>query len=744
MIGKTISHYRITEKIGSGGMGEVYLAEDIKLKRKVALKFLPRELTREDDSKNRFIQEARAAAALDHTNICAVYEIDEMEDGQLFISMAYYEGNTLKEKIKDQKLEVKEAVDIAIQIASGLARAHEKNIVHRDIKPDNIIITNRNEVKILDFGLAKLTGQTQLTKDTSTLGTVSYMSPEQIGGKEVDIRTDIWSMGVVLHEMITGELPFKGDYEQAVIYSILNEESEPLANLHSEIPIALEKIINQALVKNSEKRYQKTDTFLADLQKIKISDSLFLSETQFPVKSENSIAVLPFVNMSADPENEYFSDGLTEELINSLTQLKNLRVVARTSAFAFKGKELDIRDIGTKLNVDTILEGSVRKAGNKIRITAQLINVTDGYHIWSERYDRDLEDVFAIQDEIAREIASKLKTSFRDKSGAHDVDTLPNMGAYELYLKGRYHFNKFSPEGIDQAIDSFSKAIAIDKEFAPAYAGLADAYIFISTPFGILESNVAMSKAKEAAEKALRLNPNLSEAYVSLGAIATFYDWDSEKAHRYLKRAIELNPNNTNARLWYEMTLSLFDQNFNEALAHLTAALNLDPLNLLVRLRMGYIYCYKYDFENAIRYFQQIVHAEPGNVGGYHGLMDTYGMMEEYNLAIREGEKAVKLGNYAAPFVSILGLYSAKGGETKRAQELLSILLKRMETEYVSPLWIAVIYMGLNEYDKMFEWFEKAFNQRDGNLLYLFAPPFDSIRENKRFIKLRQKMGFEK
>ena len=741
MVGKTISHYKIIEKLGEGGMGIVYKAQDLKLDRFVALKFLPPHLTSSEDEKQRFIHEAKAASTLEHNNICNIHEIDETEDGQLFISMAYYEGETLDKKIKEKPSPLEEAIEITIQIAQGLSKAHEKDIVHRDIKPANIMLTAEGVVKILDFGLAKLSTQTKLTKDSTTLGTIAYMSPEQARGDKVDSRTDIWSLGVVLYELITGQLPFKGNYEQAVIYSILNEKPEPVTGLRTDVPVELEQIINKTLIKKPEERYQGTLDLLVDLRKMKKE---YKPGDIVPEKNENSIIVLPFVNMSADPEQEYFCDGMAEEIINALTHIESLRVIARTSAFTFKGKNYDVGEIGKKLKVDYLLEGSVRKAGKRIRITTQLINVEDGYHLWSERYDRDLEDVFAIQDEIAQKIANKLKTSFRDKSGAHDVDTLPNMGAYELYLKGRYHFNKFSPEGIDQAIDSFSKAIAIDKEFAPAYAGLADAYIFISTPFGILESNVAMSKAKEAAEKALRLNPNLSEAYVSLGAIATFYDWDSEKAHRYLKRAIELNPNNTNARLWYEMTLSLFDQNFNEALAHLTAALNLDPLNLLVRLRMGYIYCYKYDFENAIRYFQQIVHAEPGNVGGYHGLMDTYGMMEEYDLAIREGEKAVKLGNYAAPFVSILGLYSAKGGETKRAQELLSILLKRMETEYVSPFWIAVIYMGLNEYDKMFEWFEKAFNQRDGNLLYLFAPPFDSVRKEPRFITLRKKMGLEK
>jgi len=645
-------------------------------------------------------------------------------------------------------LPLAEVINHTTQICEGLSKAHEAGIVHRDIKPQNIIINKEGRVKILDFGLAKLrvgaNGYSpSITKIGTTMGTTNYMSPEQIQGLEVDHRTDIWSLGVVLFEMLTGQLPFRGEYEQAIMYSIMNEEPELMTGLRTGIPLELERIVNKALAKKQDERYQQVEELEIDLNKIK-KNLESKEKNQISKEPENSIAVLPFVNMSADPENEYFSDGLSEELINSLTQLKDLRVVARTSSFAFKGKVVDVREIGKRLNVQKVLEGSVRKVGNRIRITAQLINIKDGYHLWSERYDRDLEDVFAIQDEIAQEIANKLKTRFRDKSGAYAIGTSPDIGAYELYLKGRYYFNKFSPEWINQAIDSFSKAIAIDQEFAPAYAGLADAYVFISTPLGILESSVAMPKAKEAADTALKLNPNLSEAYVSLGAIATFYDWDSKKAHRYFKRGIELNPHNTNARLWYELTLSLLDQNFDEALAHLTIALNLDPLNLLIRLRRGYIFCYKYDFETAIRYFQQIIHAEPGNAAGYHGLMDIYGMMGEYDSAMREGEKAVKLGNYAVPFVSILGLYSARGGKTKRALELLSILIKRMETEYVSPFWIAVVYMGLNEYDTMFEWFEKAYNQREGNLLYLFVPPFDPIREDQRFIKLRQKMSLNK
>jgi serine/threonine protein kinase/Tfp pilus assembly protein PilF len=737
MIGKTISHYKILKKLGEGGMGEVYLAKDLDLERKVAIKFLPPHLTKNRENVKRFKREAKAAASLNHPNIVTIHEIGA-ENDQTYIVMENVDGESLRTKIENGVRDLNEVLEIAKQICKGLSEAHKADIVHRDIKPENIVIDSRGHVKILDFGIAKLKGSSKLTKETSTLGTIQYMSPEQALGEELDCRSDIWSMGVVLYEILTGDTPFEGEYDQAVIYSILNDEPEELRINRSNIPIELEQIVIKSLVKEKENRYQDIAEILTDLKKVNKS----ASEVQ-PENPGNSIAVLPFVNMSADEENEYFSDGLTEELITWLSRLKDFQVVARTSAFAFKGKELDIREIGGKLNVDTILEGSVRKAGNKIRITAQLINVEDGYHLWSERYDRDLEDIFVIQDEIAREIANRLKTTFRKTPVSIADSASPDMGAYELYLKGRHYFYKFSPEWVNKAIDCFSNAIAMDPNFAPAYTGLADAYIFISTPFGNLESDVAMPKAKEAAEKALSINPGLSEAYVSLGAIATFYDWDSEKAHGYFQKAIKLNPNNANARLWYELTLSLLDQNFDEALTHLTTALSQDPLNLLLRVRIAYNHCYRYDFKTAIKWFKEIIQAEPDHPAGHHGLTDLFGLTGDYESAIRKGEMAVKLSNYGTAFVAVLGVYCARGGDSKRAKELLSILLERNKADYVSPFWIAVIYMGLEEFDMMYDWFDKALAQRDGNLLYLFAPPFDPIRDDRRFVELRQKMGFK-
>lgn len=400
LIGKTFSHYKIIEKIGEGGMGVVYKAEDTKLKRTAALKFLRPDLTRDTEAKERFIQEAQAAAALDHPNICTVYEIDETE-GHTCIAMAYVEGRSLKEKMAAGPFEWDEALGVISQVAEGLRAAHKKGITHRDIKPANIMLTEEGLAKIMDFGLAKLSWGADLTKTATVMGTVAYMSPEQARGEKVDQRTDLWSLGCVLYEMLAGQRPFRDVHDQATIYSILNEEPEPISRFRKDLPADAEKILEMCLRKDPQDRYGDMEALLSDLKPAARMDKTQTMRSLPRQEEPPSVAVLPFVNMSADPEQDYFCDGLAEELINSLTKLKDIRVVARTSAFVFKGKAIDVREIGRKLNVEKVLEGSVRKSGNKLRITAQLINVADGYHLWSEKFDREMEDIFAIQDEIS-------------------------------------------------------------------------------------------------------------------------------------------------------------------------------------------------------------------------------------------------------------------------------------------------------------------------------------------------------
>jgi serine/threonine-protein kinase len=635
--------------------------------------------------------------------------------------------------------------NITEQICSGLQAAHNADIVHRDIKPENILIDKNGRVKILDFGLAKLKGVSKPTKESSTLGTLHYMSPEQIQGQEVDHRSDIWSLGVVLYEMLTGIVPFTGDYEQAIMYTIMNQEPDFESDRSEQIFRPLQAIAQKILKKNPDERYQSIAKIHADLEKMKSEiDRQTRAKTESEKEDKPSLAVLPFVNMSGDPENEYFSDGLTEELINALTGLKDFRVVARTSAFAFKGKQVDIRNVGAQLGVQKVLEGSVRKSGNRIRITAQLINVEDGYHLWSEKYDRDLEDVFAIQDEIASEIAGKLKSEFIMTSSLLDKKKQPDLEAYELYLKGRYHFNKFTSGGANKALACFQEAVSLSPDFAPAHAALSEAYMFLTNPFGTLDNQIAMPNAKLAAERALEIDADLSEAYEAMGAIATFHEWDSARAHYFFDKAITLNTNNSNARMWYELALSTLDQDFDEALVHLNAALNLDPLNILILVRTGYVYVYKYDFDTALACYDKIIQIEPELAAGYHGLQDIYGLQGKYDLAIEAGEKAVKLGNEAPPFIGSLGLYSGRSGNTKRANEILDSLLDRSRKQPISPFWLAVVYLGLGQMNKVFECFDKAFEKHDSNLLYLFAPPFDPIRDDPRFIALRKKMGFDK
>ena len=541
MIGETILHYKILEKLGEGGMGVVYLAEDTKLERKVAIKFLPHYIAINSEERERFKIEAKAAAALNHQNIATIYAIEESKD-QIFIVMEFIDGVELKDKIKSNLLPIDEAINISIQIAEGLEAAHKKGVVHRDIKSQNIMITSDGKVKIMDFGLAKIKGGSQLTKIGSTVGTAAYMSPEQAKGEEVDQRTDIWSLGVILYEMLTGKLPFEGDYEQAVIYSILNELPKSITMQRTDVPETILKISDRLLQKNPDQRYSSMKEILKDFDSVTKKDSK--SQNDLP----SSIAVLPFINLSADPEQEYFCDGISEEIINSLAQLNNLRVIARTSVFSFKGKNIDVREIGKTLNVNTLLEGSVRKSGNRLRIITQLIKVSDGSHLWSNRYDHVLEDVFAIQEDIAENVATSLKGFLtpKEKEAIRRPET--NIAAYDYYLKARQLFHSLF---LKEAQGMFEKAIDIDPEYASAYAGLADTHSWLYEWEGSKESD--LSAAERNSSKALSLAPGLAESHTSRGFVLSLrgkYD----EAEKEFKEAIRLNPNFFDAYYFYGRT----------------------------------------------------------------------------------------------------------------------------------------------------------------------------------------------
>ena len=543
--GTKLGPYAIVSQLGQGGMGVVYTAHDPRLDRHVAIKLLPPDLTRDDTAKRRFLQEAKAASALDHPNICTIFEINETDDGQLYLVMAHYEGETLKERIGKGPLDLSDAIDIAMQIGQGLAEAHGAGIVHRDIKPANLLVTKTGVVKILDFGLAKLLGSEGVTQTGTTVGTVAYMSPEQARGQDVDHRTDIWSLGVVLYEMLAGTRPFQGKNLLSISNAILEKEQASLTGPSS----AGQNVINRALQKDPSKRFHTVRDLLGEL-KLKGGADAGPSSLDLP-----SIAVLPFRNMSADPEQEYFCEGLAEELIDALARLDGLHVAARTSAFQFGGKGHDLQEIGEKLRVKTILEGSVRRAGNRLRVNAQLINAKDGYHLWSERYDRDMDDIFAVQDDIARAVVEKLKVRLLVEQGA-PIITRPtdNLDAYHLYLKGRYYIARYTGEMFEKARESFAQALALEPAYAQAHAGIAQVHT-LKAFRSYAAPHTVMPDAKDAALKALSLDETVADAHVALAMVLQFYEWNWTGAEREYRRALELNPGDMAVREMYSYLL---------------------------------------------------------------------------------------------------------------------------------------------------------------------------------------------
>ncbi len=692
MIGQTVSHYNILEKLGEGGMGVVYKAEDTKLKRTVALKFLPPGLTRDPQAKERFLHEAQAAAALEHQNICNIYEIDESE-GQIFIVMSCFEGQTLKEKIDPGPLKIDDALKIAIQAAEGLQAAHEKGIVHRDIKSANIMVTEKGQVKIMDFGLAKLKGQTIITKEGTTMGTTSYMSPEQSQGVEVDHRTDIWSLGVVLYEMITGQLPFKGEYEQAVMYSIMNEEPEPITGLRTGVPLELERIVNKALAKAPSERYQHVDDLLVDLRNLKKDTKpgisvpgktvridtpkkpmkrlvigavavilvlflgfWFLSKKQPQAPAEVSedlktIAVLPFVNMSADKDQEYFCDGMTEDIITKLSQVTDLKVISRTSVMLYKGKKKRTRDIGEELNVAAILEGSVRKGGDRLRITAQLINAKTEAHIWADAFVRDIDikDVFNVQSEVALEIVNALKAKLSpgEKERLKKKPT-ENLKAYDYYLMGRSYYLRFRKQDNEHAIELYKKALELDPGYARAYAGLGEVYTQRVLRYGFPPN--WLEKAFELSKKAISINPDCAEAYKSLGLFYIANGW-IKKAIKATRKSFELNPDPALALPNLVILLCLTGE-FEEAMTLAKNGLSAAPTDPWCYYCIGLVYRGLGIYAKAVEWFSKALELQPNLSDTNDSLIYCLLALGRYQQALEQSRKYLSAapGRYTALF----------------------------------------------------------------------------------------------
>ncbi len=747
--GIIINQYKIISSIGKGGMGEVFLAQDIKLNRKVALKILPNEFAEDKDRMSRFVREAQSVSALNHPNIITIHEIAESA-GTHFIATEFIDGKTLNDYKKSNPLDYKSALEIAIQIASALDEAHHAGIVHRDIKPDNVMIRSNGLVKILDFGIAKLAARGESGEETPTamqgattpgmiIGTPQFMSPEQARGRGVDHQTDIFSFGVVLYEMLSGASPFAGETVSDVIAAVLTKEPPPLTN----IPPELAAIVNKALQKDKSKRYQSAKELLDDLKEIKqdleIQDRLKRSSasnlaepktqilkasttaeenSQTVAPNLKSIAVLSFTNMSADEDNEYFFDGLAEELLNALSKIEDLKVAARTSAFSFKGKNANISEIGEKLAVKNILEGSVRKSGDKVRISVQLVNAADGYQLWSERYDREMKDIFDVQDEIALAVVGALKIKL---FGADKADLLKrytdNTEVYELYLKGRYFYNKYAPEDFQKGIEYFEQAIAIEPEYAPAYAGIGFCYGALFY-FGIVAPREIVPKWRRLINKALEADDSLADAYLSRASIYFYYDWDFAAAERDYRTAIELNPNSPDARWRYGHFLALL-RRFDEAVSEGEKALELDPLSIVARFFMARIYGLASRLDESFEQVRQIIEIEPNFAGSYMQLGGLYTMKGEYEKAAREYQKALSLPGFSTAVLSYLGACYGVLGNKVEAEKMLDRLLEMRKTRYVTPFCIARVYSGLGENDQAFEWFEKSFEERNGEMVAL-------------------------
>ena len=739
MIGQTISHYKILGKVGEGGMGMVYTAEDTTLKRTVALKFLAPVLTSDPEAKKCFILEAQTASALDHPNICTIHEINETADGQVFIAMAYYQGETLKERIKCGPTSLHEAIHLIRQVAEGLAKAHEKGIVHRDIKPANLMVVEDQLLKILDFGVAEFQHKSPYSAPGVIIGTPAYMSPEQASGKPVDQRSDIWSIGVVFYELLTANLPFAGDSDASLMKAIVDEPPLPLNKFLGNSSAKIQNITDKMLAKDPEKRYQSLHEFLDNLKLLE-QDGLAKADTRVVaavVPAVPSIAILPFADLSAEKHQEYFCDGLAEEIMNDLARLKGLRVASRNSTFQFKGQSLDISRIGQELKVQKVLEGSIRKGGNRIRIAVRLINAADGFILWADEYERELADIFQIQDDIAKAVVKNLEIQLagaaEKKPVKHYTD---NVEAYSSYLRGRFYWNKRNAEALQTAIGYFEAAIKIDPAYALAYSGLADAYIVLGL-YARHAPGEIMPKALQAAEQALQFDELLPEAHISLGCTRAVYEWKWREAEDHFKRGIELKPDYAEAHHWYAINLLTPLGRFEEAVQQARKALELEPASLVINAAVGLVHYFARHFDAAIDHFQRALDRDPDFPVTNFFLGQAYVQKSHFKEALDYLQRALALDSDNTNMQATYAHAAARADEKKAAREILEKLLDLAQKKYVSSYDIASIHCGLGETDQALSFLEKAAEEHAYLLSYLNVDPIlDSLRNQGRFREL--------
>ena len=772
-IGQNLSHYHILEKLGGGGMGVVYKALDLKLDRFVALKFLPPSFSSDDEVKQRFIHEAKAASALEHNNICNIHEIDETEDSQLFIAMAFYQGETLKKKIERGPIAIEDAANIIIKIAEGLTKAHEKKIIHRDIKPANIFITDDDVVKILDFGLAKVTGQTELTQLGTTVGTVAYTSPEQARGEKIDRQTDVWSLGVVFYEMITGQKPFKGDYDQALVYTIINEEPEPPTSIKSGIPMEMERIINISLAKDPAERYQSIDDLLVDLRTLlKLSNvgrktpvistgnkkkrfiyvGIVLSIiiitaviAYFSFQSDKnitSIAVLPLENISGDPEQEYFSDGMTDAIIGELGKINSLNVISRRSVMKYKGVYKSIIDIGNELDADAIVEGTVLNIGDQVRINIQLIDAKEDKNLWDGQYEVDLKNILKLQSNVSKEIAKEIRVKISpEEKSLMTITKAVNKDAYQLYLRALFYYNKATFSDYQKSIKLFNEAINLDSLFAEAYAGLSNSYTgLIDAKY--IPADIGWSKVSIYAGEAMKLNPNLPSPYLNLAEMNIKYNWNWVEAEKQITSVLKLYPNDWFAHFIYAEYLASREQ-FESAVHHIEKALILNPLSANTHQLVSVLYRMMGMYNEAEKQLETAFELDSSYLMIPASYSKLYIAQRKYKKAIVAMNKAIELMGESSRIIRLAQCYAYLGMKDS-AELIINRALKDDEMVRNRSLDIAIAHIALNDYDNALYWMEESFKIRSPELHWIkIDKRLDPIREYPRFHNILRKMNLE-